>query len=451
MKRVKRLLVGMKVENGTGQKVSINSSLPSGTYTVYKNCGLFIRFNPEYKGDADACYLKPDYINFRGQVVIGSYELGRIGEAFNKDEYAHLGAEGSQIRYVPETAGGLQLNSSGSWAYYECGAVPMMKGNASYGKESPQRANYAVASSFIKKGDVTTYQPEALVNKPAEWHYITRVIKNDCIITYVDGVEKDRMIYTNLDEAEKVLVNKSFNVGWGYYGSASDDDPMIVPNGDSIFKTGNGLGYGSRNDAIEGRPGFNGNTNGMTILEMLVDEGTTLSFGGHALCVEEAAGYYVATTEGTALDNVAFYDVPFTSEQAAALYEIAKTKNIEPAPSQGPTVSEPAASEPAKSEEPGVSKPPVSTKPGTSAEPSGSAAPGTSAEPVTGDAVLGDVDGNGKIELKDAQLALKKALNLTELDAKQTKAADVDKNGKVELKDAQLILKKALNLISDFK
>lgn len=60
--------------------------------------------------------------------------------------------------------------------------------------------------------------------------------------------------------------------------------------------------------------------------------------------------------------------------------------------------------------------------------------------------MMGDVDNNKKIELKDAQLALKKALNLIELDAKATKAADVDGNGKVELKDAQKILRVALNL-----
>lgn len=44
-------------------------------------------------------------------------------------------------------------------------------------------------------------------------------------------------------------------------------------------------------------------------------------------------------------------------------------------------------------------------------------------------------------------MALKKALNLITLDVQQEKAADYDGNGKVELTDAQMILKKALNLI----
>ena len=66
------------------------------------------------------------------------------------------------------------------------------------------------------------------------------------------------------------------------------------------------------------------------------------------------------------------------------------------------------------------------------------------------DVKLGDVDGDGEIKLKDAQLALKIALNLIAPTPVQKKAADVDKNGKVELKDAQAILKVALNLASGF-
>lgn len=449
----------LKLPNGDGRNVKVNSTLPAGTYTVYKDCGIFIRFNPNYKSKdesgADCCYLKAnwEYDRKLGRDSIASYTLDKIGDAFNKDDYANFDAEGSEIRYAPKTAGGLQINSSGSWSFYESGAVAMKKGTANYETASPQRANYAVASSFITDGGKVKYQPEALVNKPGEWHYITRVIKNDCIITYVDGEEKDRKIYTDTETAEQVMVNKSFNVGWGYYGSASEGDPIITMTGvDDIFKTGTGIGYGGSTDPIEGRPGFNGNTNGITIMEMLVNEGTTLSFGGHGLGTDEAATYYVGTAEGTALDNVAFYDVPFTAEQAAALYELAKTKNIEPAPSVSPEPSESADPEPSDSAAP---EPSGSTTPkpseSVSPSPSDSAAPKPSES--TGSAVevmLGDVDGNKEIELKDAQLALKAALDLMALKPEQIKVADVDKDNNVTLKDAQLILKFALDLIDKF-
>lgn len=62
-----------------------------------------------------------------------------------------------------------------------------------------------------------------------------------------------------------------------------------------------------------------------------------------------------------------------------------------------------------------------------------------------------DVDENGKVELADAQLALKAALKIITLDEKASKAADVTGNGKVELADAQLILKYALKIIKTFE
>lgn len=74
---------------------------------------------------------------------------------------------------------------------------------------------------------------------------------------------------------------------------------------------------------------------------------------------------------------------------------------------------------------------------------------GDAVTPGTGDAItfkLGDVDDNGAVELKDAQLALRMALLLDEVSAKQLKAGDTDKNGAIELSDAQKILRVALLL-----
>lgn len=59
---------------------------------------------------------------------------------------------------------------------------------------------------------------------------------------------------------------------------------------------------------------------------------------------------------------------------------------------------------------------------------------------------LGDVDGNGVVELADAQMALKASLKVESLDEIQTKAADVDASGNIELRDAQKILKAVLKI-----
>ena len=59
---------------------------------------------------------------------------------------------------------------------------------------------------------------------------------------------------------------------------------------------------------------------------------------------------------------------------------------------------------------------------------------------------LGDVNLDGKVDLKDAQLALRGALRISDLSDMQFRAADVNLDNKVDLKDAQKILRGALNI-----
>lgn len=65
--------------------------------------------------------------------------------------------------------------------------------------------------------------------------------------------------------------------------------------------------------------------------------------------------------------------------------------------------------------------------------------------------VPGDVNGDEKVDLSDAQIILKSALKLITLDESVMKSADVNGDEKVNLSDAQLVLKYALKLISSFK
>lgn len=62
----------------------------------------------------------------------------------------------------------------------------------------------------------------------------------------------------------------------------------------------------------------------------------------------------------------------------------------------------------------------------------------------------GDVDGNEKVDLQDAELALKAALKIITLDEQGILAADVDNEAGITLKDVQLILKYALRIIPSF-
>lgn len=59
----------------------------------------------------------------------------------------------------------------------------------------------------------------------------------------------------------------------------------------------------------------------------------------------------------------------------------------------------------------------------------------------------GDVNGDNKITLEDAQLTLKLALKIMDGDERQLKAADLNDDGMVTLDEAQTVLKKALNIL----
>ncbi len=63
---------------------------------------------------------------------------------------------------------------------------------------------------------------------------------------------------------------------------------------------------------------------------------------------------------------------------------------------------------------------------------------------------FGDVDGNGKINILDANLVRRYTAKLTELDVEQKKAADVDGNGKINILDANLIRRYTAKLIDSF-
>jgi hypothetical protein len=65
---------------------------------------------------------------------------------------------------------------------------------------------------------------------------------------------------------------------------------------------------------------------------------------------------------------------------------------------------------------------------------------------VTNDIMLGDLDGNEKVEATDARIALRAATSLETLTETQKRAADVDGNGKVDATDARTILRVATKL-----
>ena len=60
--------------------------------------------------------------------------------------------------------------------------------------------------------------------------------------------------------------------------------------------------------------------------------------------------------------------------------------------------------------------------------------------------ILGDVNGNGKVEVDDARLALRHTVGLQTLDSKAVIRTDYNKDGEVSVDDARRILRKAVGL-----
>lgn len=71
-------------------------------------------------------------------------------------------------------------------------------------------------------------------------------------------------------------------------------------------------------------------------------------------------------------------------------------------------------------------------------------------EKIEAEILIGDVDGNGKVDTFDAVVVLKYAAEMIQLDDNQLKAADTNKDGTVNTFDAVLILKYAADMITEF-
>lgn len=166
-------------------------------------------------------------------------------------------------------------------------------------------------------------------------------------------------------------------------------DGININTGSKGFNYGYGMKMAYRSRPDESQLGS------MTILDFISDEDTVLTIGGLGAGAANLGQETMGTPSGTQVKDFKFYYTP-----VEAKYILADRINL-------------------------------------------------GGDDPTNDVKLGDVDGNGSVELLDAQLALKAALHIIDLDDKAKKAADVIKDEHVTLVDAQRILKCALNIITE--
>lgn len=219
-----------------------------------------------------------------------------------------------------------------------------------------------------------------------EWHYVTIVIQNDWVSTYVDGVAADpEMDYQYMKETPgmaakdhefgKMCTGKMFNEGKGLrgvFGLGKDNVTEWSADGTAKESPANAVG--------------------MQMLDWLADEGTELYLGGTGFG-SEALGQGYGTVEGVCLDDVTFFGTALTEDEAVELYEEVAAGNVQLGDIDG-----------------------------------------------DGSVSLTDAQLCLKAALKIAPLD----------DDRAASAADVDKNGTIELADAQKILKVALKIEAGF-
>ncbi len=141
-------------------------------------------------------------------------------------------------------------------------------------------------------------------------------------------------------------------------------------------------------------------------------------------------------TESTSAETTAMVTDPIESTSAEVT-----TMVTEPAESSTATVTS-TQTEPAESSTATV----TATVPATQTKPSGAEST-TSTEKPEDKYLTGDVNLDGKLNIRDATLIQKHLAKIVELTADQLKLADFDLNGKVNIKDATYIQKKIANII----
>ena len=222
------------------------------------------------------------------------------------------------------------------------------------------------------------------------WHYVTIVIQNDWVITYVDGVaanpeENYKYMKTAMEASGKQGLDFSYqNTGKTFNKGLGLRKPFSQPSDNVSEWSSDGTANASPANSLS-----------ITMLDWISDQNTELYLGGTGFaseCLTQGFG----TVKDVCLDDVSFFDKALTEEQAVQLYKEARS------------------------------------------------AAGMST------VQLGDVNEDGKINLTDAQWVLRAYLKTITLTDAQIEAADVNKDGKVNLTDAQKILKVYLRIESSF-
>ena len=371
-------------------------------YQVLEGYGPYVYYNPNYP--AEGCYTT----STEGGAIY-AYEKGTDSDDTSNWTYLNYIGEGyyQSYGYRFDEAGGSkskiqEAKISGSLSIYASGTMGYRQDNW-YGLQmNPYLSSYGNIVDIQQynqfyywgNGGYQTLDEDYVtptMKEKGKWHFVVVVIQNDWIQFYMDGEE----------------MTVDYLSWWG--------QPINVNTGSKGFN----LGYGQK---MVYRTGYISEENsvGMTILDFISNEDTVLTIGGMGAGAARLGQENIGTPGGTEVKNIQYYYEPIAAEYI-----------LEDRISTGPAAS---------------GEPTSSSKPASSGEPQVSESPQSSTTPQPDAFETGDVNADGFVNLKDAQLVLRAYLKMVTLDEQQQKRADMDGDGFVKLKDAQLILRKYLKI-----
>ncbi len=341
---------------------SIMTDAEGNTYEVYQNYGVLIRCNPGYPKNSEGVTVKGGWYipedQTKGKITVtdsegNEYKITSLaGETvqdeglYNTFKYRYAATDDIANGYsskskIREEAirGSMSISTANDFVFRNDdyrkevqpdGSEKAVEGtkitnpNTSQYQLGEEFSQFDVYNQFFFNGDakVTELSEE---DNTLEWHFVTVVIQNDMVYFYVDG--------EFIDPEEYYL----------YCGGTDAESGFQKMNAGKAFNQGRGIGY---MDGIFGYEDSNiadwsadgtayespANSCSITMLDWLIDANTDLYIGGNGYAadcngIEMAYG----TADGTMLDDISFYDVPLTAEEAAAIYNNAKAeKEAEP-------------------------------------------------------------------------------------------------------------------------
>ena len=301
----------------------------SKDYIVAEDYGPLVRLNPKYEGSAtNKVYfeVKDGDARWNGSEQVGPLTTDK-GETIYLypigpnvyNEFKELDTtKGSMVRrgYVN---GSLQIAASDTFHFmeddYTTEAISETQSKAIRGA-TDLNPKTAKEGEFIELRDKNLFYfigDKTVTDAPDEWHYVICVMKNDEVRFYVDGEA-----YTDMD---------------GVFGYTTASPAFQMENGKKHFNKGFGIHTpwqrgsvwsGVREWSADGTLN-DGPSNAMaqTMMEWISDEDTVLYLGNQG-CAAQMTDQQIGTLDGVLMDDIKFFKVPLTEDEAAVLYNQSK-------------------------------------------------------------------------------------------------------------------------------